>query len=264
MILHWFLCTSAWTHNLLTACVVFLTTEEKQDQQLREAFCPNFRSPLFISKPVSPSCPAFDWPQTFWFSGLYRPDPNHMGWEQESLRQRSLLDPQLWVLSYLRSLVRSTFSGAETSFGVTRPEELFDLPMRKLTWVWKHCWAKQCAPVRGFSAFGPLGRGLLRFLSSACSHSRWAGFSLSAPFCHCRHRRRRRLAPRPTGNTRSNCQSVSVAFKRRKELVNVYFTRKWLCSSGSITEKEKPPWIPNPNSGSWWTFWEWWACFASS
>lgn len=51
MVLHWFLCTSAWIHNLLTASVAFLTTKEKQDRQLREPFCPNFRSPSLSPNP---------------------------------------------------------------------------------------------------------------------------------------------------------------------------------------------------------------------
>lgn len=110
-----------------------------------------------------------------------------------------------------------------------RPEKLFDLLIRKLSWVRGRRGAntaEQSSPplYQAFSAFGPLGRGLLRFLSSSCSHSRWAGFSLAAPFC----RHRRSLAPRPTagGKTRPKCQSQSVVFRRCKEFVNGYFTRK--------------------------------------
>lgn len=65
--------------------------------------------------------------QTIWLSA-----------EEGNPRQRSYPDPQLYVLSYRfgNSLVKSTFSGAENTFRVNRLEKLFDLLMRKLTWVW--------------------------------------------------------------------------------------------------------------------------------
>lgn len=132
-----------------------------------------------------------------------RSDPNHMGWVQKKVIQgrdptqmlsftfyRIVLETAWWNLCEVEQKTLSALTDWRNSLTSWRENWLgFGAPLRK------HCWAKQSASVRGFSAFGPLGRGLLRFLSSSCSHSRRAGFSLAAPFCRHRHRG---LAPRPT------------------------------------------------------------------
>lgn len=87
-----------------------------------------------------------------------------------------------------------------------------DLLLIKLTRIWsaqhKQCTAKQAASVRGFLAFGLLGWGLLRFLSSPCSHCRWAGLPFTAPLWCCH----RHLAPRPAARGKQG-PSVSLFVK---------------------------------------------------
>lgn len=169
-------------------------------------------------QPVWPWSPAFDWPPTLWFTGLYWRNqvwskPYGLRADAGDPRHRSYPGPQLYVLWYLQSWVIWKFSGAEAAFGVKLLEELFDLLMRKLTWVWKHCWAKQCVPGRGFFSVWPSWMGpppisvLLVFAQQvgwllACGPLLpppplpWPG-----PSSHCRRK------------TRS--KSVSVVFRRR-------------------------------------------------
>lgn len=133
----------------------------------------------------------------------------------------------------------SAFTDWRNSLTSWRENRLgFGAPLRK------HCWAKQSVSVRGFSAFGPLGRGLLRFLSSPCSHSRRAGFSLAAPFCR-RRRCRRGLAPRPTAGGKQG-PSVSLQVLSLGAVNNLsggILREKWITGWGSNRKRKQIPWI---------------------
>lgn len=199
---------------------------------------------LFISKQVSPWCPAFDW-----LSGLYGgnevwSNPYGLSAEEDNPRQRSYPDPQLYVLPnhFGNSLVKSMFSGAENTFHVRRLEKLSDLLMRKLTWVWSTAaqtlLSKAVYLCTRFFSVWPSWTGPPP-ISVLLVFAQQAGWLLACgPLLP-------PLRPRPGPSshcwrkTRPKCQSVSAVFRSCEWFVNGNFARKLITSWDSNRKRKQ-------------------------
>lgn len=124
---------------------------------------------------------ASDWPGMDCTGGTVS-DPNHVGTEQENGVRRG-----------------DSNSGPRVE-SVRCDSELWNIVLAVETLQpWITAQKKKPAvpsgpPLSEVLAFGSLGRGLLWFLPTSCSHHRGAGLSFTASLCRRRHRN---LAPRP-------------------------------------------------------------------
>lgn len=145
---------------------------------------------------------ASDWPGMDCKGGTAS-DPNHVGTEQENGVRRGDSNSGPRVYTVIGECVLRL--GALEHRPGCRNSPTLDYS------IWKNPAGPSGAPLSEVLAFGSLGRGLLWFLPTSCSHRRGAGFSFTASLC--RRRRRRNLAPRPAeeGETRRKCQPVYLA-----------------------------------------------------
>lgn len=162
---------------------------------------------LFISKHSWAARWAFGGPGSLGFTGATMSDLNQMVAAQTNIVTLSEERLSCRALTYLLSVEHKQLHELSDYKSSLTPDNNTDFPEESSPSLWEP------------SAFGPLWRGLLRLLSSSCSHCRRAGLRFAAPLHH--HRRRCRLAPGPTAGGKQGAGvsafDWSVTFRRSQK-----------------------------------------------